>query len=357
MFHKILIANRGEIALRIMRTCREMGIRTVIAHSTADAQSLPVRLADETICIGPDAPRASYLNMPSVISAAVVTDSEAIHPGYGFLSENATFADICRASGLTFIGPSPEAIRLMGDKAQARVIAKQAGVPVVPGSELPLKSEAEALEVADEAGYPVIFKAAAGGGGRGMRIVRERAAAAQAFAACQAEAGAAFGSSEIYCEMNTRIQVEHPVTEWITGLDLIREQIRIAAGEALGYRQDGVRFDGHAIECRVNAEDPDTFVPSAGRVTAWVPPGGLGVRVDSHLMAGYSVPPFYDSLLGKIIVRGRDRAEAIDRMRRALQETVIEGVKTTIPFHLKTLSDPAFIEGRFTTADVGRLHP
>ena len=445
MFHKILIANRGEIALRIMRTCREMGIRTVIAHSTADAQSLPVRLADETICIGPDAPRASYLNMPSVISAAVVTDSEAIHPGYGFLSENPTFADICRASGLTFIGPSPEAIRLMGDKAQARVIAKQAGVPVVPGSELPLKSEADALEVADEAGYPVIFKAAAGGGGRGMRIVRERAAAAQAFAACQAEAGAAFGSSEIYCEkyieqarhvevqvlgdrngmrvhlgerdcsvqrrhqklieespapslpaetraglhraallaaaavnyvsagtveflvdaegafyfieMNTRIQVEHPVTEWITGLDLIREQIRIAAGEALGYRQDGVSFDGHAIECRVNAEDPDTFVPSAGRVTAWVPPGGFGVRVDSHLMAGYSVPPFYDSLLGKIIVRGRDRAEAIDRMRRALQETVIEGVKTTIPFHLKTLSDPAFIEGRFTTADVGRLHP
>src|SRR5437867_4237157 len=384
MFHKILIANRGEIALRIMRTCREMGIRTVIAHSTADAQSLPVRLADETICIGPDA-------------------------------------------------------------ARARVTARQAGVPVVPGSELPLKSEAEALDVADEAGYPVIFKAAAGGGGRGMRIVRERASAAQAFAACQAEAGAAFGSSEIYCEkyieqsrhvevqvlgdrngmrvhlgerdcsvqrrhqklieespapslpadtrtglhraallaaaavnyvsagtveflvdadgayyfieMNTRIQVEHPVTEAITGLDLIREQIRIAAGEPLGYRQDAIRFEGHAIECRINAEDPETFVPSAGRVTAWVPPGGFGVRVDSHLMAPYSVPPFYDSLLGKIIVHGRDRAEAIERMRRALRETVIEGVKTTIPFHFKILSDPAFVDGRFTSADGARLHP
>src|SRR5919204_260573 len=388
-------------------------------------------------------PRASHLNMPSVISAAVVTDSEAIHPGYGFLAENPTFADICRASGLTFIGPSPEAIRLMGDKAQARVIAKQAGVPVVPGSELPLKSEAEALEVADEAGYPVMFKASAGGGGRGMRIVRSRDEASQAFAACQAEAGAAFGSSEIYCEkyverarhvevqvlgdrngmrvhlgerdcsvqrrhqklieespapslpaetraglhraallaaaavnyvsagtveflvdaegafyfieMNTRIQVEHPVTEMVTGVDLVQEQLRIARGDPLGYRQDAVRFDGHAIECRVNAEDPDTFVPSAGRVTAWVPPGGYGVRVDSHLMAPYSVPPFYDSLLGKIIVRGRDRTEAIERMRRALQETLIEGVKTTIPFHLKTLSDPAFIEGRFTSVDGARL--
>jgi acetyl-CoA carboxylase biotin carboxylase subunit len=443
VFHKILIANRGEIALRILRTCREMGIRTVIAHSKADAASLPVRLADESICIGPEAARDSYLNMAAVISAAVVTDSEAIHPGYGFLSENPTFAEICRASGLTFIGPSPEAIRLMGDKAQARVIAKQAGVPVVPGSELPLKGEAEALEVAEEAGYPVIFKAAAGGGGRGMRIVRERGAAAQAFAACQAEAAAAFGSSEIYCEkyieearhvevqvlgdrngmrvhlgerdcsvqrrhqklieespapalpaetraglhrtalmaaaavnyvsagtveflvdatgrfyfieMNTRIQVEHPVTEAITGLDLIREQIRIAAGDPLGYRQDAVRFEGHAIECRVNAEDPETFTPSAGRVTAWVPPGGPGVRVDSHMMAAYFVPPFYDSLLGKIIVHARERGEAIERMRRALTETVVEGVKTTIPFHLKILSDPAFVKGGFSSADGARL--
>jgi acetyl-CoA carboxylase, biotin carboxylase subunit len=443
MFHKILIANRGEIALRIIRTCREMGIRTVIAHSKADAESLPVRTADESICVGPNDARSSYLNMPSIISAAVVTDSEAIHPGYGFLAENPAFAEICRSCGINFIGPSPEAIRLMGDKAQARVIAKQAGVAVVPGSEHPLKDEAEALEVADTAGYPVMFKASAGGGGRGMRIVRSRDEASQAFAACQAEAGAAFGSSEIYCEkyverarhvevqvlgdrngmrvhlgerdcsvqrrhqklieespapslsaetraglhkaglqaaaavnyfstgtveflvdsegqfyfieMNTRIQVEHPVTEMITGIDLIREQIRIAAGEPLGYRQDAVRFDGHAIECRVNAEDPETFTPSAGRVTRWIAPGGYGVRVDSHLMAPYAVPPFYDSLLGKIIVHGRDRDEAIARMRRALAETVVEGVKTTIPFHLRLLAHPAFLEGKFTSADSTRL--
>jgi acetyl-CoA carboxylase biotin carboxylase subunit len=443
MFHKILIANRGEIALRIIRTCREMGIRTVIAHSKADAESLPVRTADESICVGPNDARSSYLNMPSIISAAVVTDSEAIHPGYGFLAENPAFAEICRSCGINFIGPSPEAIRLMGDKAQARVIAKQAGVAVVPGSEHPLKDEAEALEVAEAAGYPVMFKASAGGGGRGMRIVRSRDEASQAFAACQAEAGAAFGSSEIYCEkyverarhvevqvlgdrngmrvhlgerdcsvqrrhqklieespapslsaetraglhkaglqaaaavnyfstgtveflvdsesrfyfieMNTRIQVEHPVTEMITGIDLIREQIRIAAGEPLGYRQDAVRFDGHAIECRINAEDPETFTPSAGRVTGWIAPGGYGVRVDSHLMAPYAVPPFYDSLLGKIIVHGRDRDEAVARMRRALAETVVEGVKTTIPFHLRLLTHPAFLEGKFTSADSTRL--
>jgi acetyl-CoA carboxylase biotin carboxylase subunit len=400
-------------------------------------------MADESICVGPNDARSSYLNMPSIISAAVVTDSEAIHPGYGFLAENPAFAEICRSCGLNFIGPSPEAIRLMGDKAQARVIAKQAGVPVVPGSEQPLKNEAEALEAADAAGYPVMFKASAGGGGRGMRIVRSRDDAAQAFAACQAEAGAAFGSSEIYCEkfverarhvevqvlgdrngmrvhlgerdcsvqrrhqklieespapslpaetraglhraglqaaaavnyfsagtveflvdaqgrfyfieMNTRIQVEHPVTEMITGIDLIREQIRIAAGEPLGYRQEDVRFNGHAIECRLNAEDPETFTPSAGRVTGWVPPGGYGVRVDSHLMAPYAVPPFYDSLLGKIIVHAADREQAIARMRRAMTETVVEGVKTTIPFHLRLLAHPAFVEGRFTSADSTRL--
>jgi acetyl-CoA carboxylase biotin carboxylase subunit len=444
MFHKILIANRGEIALRIIRTCRELGVRTVIAHSTADAQSLPVRVADESICVGPDDARSSYLNLASIISAAVVTDSEAIHPGYGFLAENAAFADICRACGLTFIGPTPEAIRLMGDKAQARLIARQAGVPVVPGSELPLKDESEAIELAEAAGFPVILKAAAGGGGRGMRIVRGRAEVAQAFAACQAEAGAAFGSSEIYCEkyieearhvevqvlgdrngirvhlgerdcsvqrrhqklieespapslpaetraglqkaaltaaaavnymsagtveflvdarsgrfyfieMNTRIQVEHPVTEMVTGIDLIREQIRVAAGEPLGYRQDDVRPRGHSLECRVNAEDPETFAPSAGRVTTWIPPGGFGVRVDSHLMAPYVVPPFYDSLLAKIIVHGLDRPTAIERMRRALIETRVEGVKTTIPFHLKVLADPAFVEGRFTSLDGTRL--
>jgi len=433
MFHKVLIANRGEIALRILRTCRELGIRTVVAHSTADAHSLPVRLADESICVGPDDARSSYLNIPAIISAAAITDSDAVHPGYGFLAENAAFADVCRACSLTFIGPMPEAIRLMGDKAQARAIARDAGVPVVPGSEAPLPGPGEAQRVAERIGYPVMLKAAAGGGGRGMRVVREGEDIGQALAACQSEAGAAFGSADVYCEkfiegarhvevqvlgdrngmrihlgerdcsvqrrhqklieeapapallpesraglhraalaaagavnyvnagtveflvdpegrfyfieMNTRIQVEHPVTEVITGIDIVREQIRIAAGEPLGYRQEGVRFEGHAIECRINAEDPDTFVPSAGRITAWVPPGGFDVRVDSHLAAPCVVPPFYDSLLAKVIVRGRDRAEAIARMRRALAETVIEGVKTSIPFHLKLLSDPAFASG------------
>jgi acetyl-CoA carboxylase biotin carboxylase subunit len=443
IFQKILIANRGEIALRIIRTCRELGIRTVIAHSKADADSLPVRLADESICVGPDDARSSYLNMPSIVSAAAITDSEAIHPGYGFLSENAAFADICRACSLTFIGPSPEAIRLMGDKAQARMIADQAGVPIVPGSDRPLRDAAEAQELADRIGYPVMLKAAAGGGGRGMRVVRDAESLGPSFSACQSEAGAAFGSSDIYCEklierarhvevqvlgdkngmrvhlgerdcsvqrrhqklveespapgltpetrsglhraalalanavnysstgtveflvdatgrfffieMNTRIQVEHPVTEMVTGIDLIREQIRVAAGEPLGYRQDAIELRGHAIECRVNAEDPGTFVPHAGRITGWRPPGGFGVRVDSHLMAPYAVPPFYDSLLAKIIVHGRDRAEAIDRMRRALYETSIEGVRTTIPFHLKLLGDAGFAAGGFTTADAGRL--
>ena len=444
MLNKILIANRGEIALRVLRACREMGIRAVVAHSKVDANSLPVRLADESICVGPDDARSSYLNVQSIISAAAVTDSEAIHPGYGFLSENGAFAEICGACGITFIGPSPEAIRLMGDKAQARQIAEQAGVPVVPGSERPLMNGDDALEAAEAIGYPIIFKAAAGGGGRGMRIVRERSGVGQAFAACQSEAGAAFGNSEIYCEqfvegarhvevqvlgdrngmrvhlgerdcsvqrrhqklieespaphlrpetragldraaltvagavnyvnagtveflvdadenfyfieMNPRIQVEHPVTELITGIDLVAEQIRIAAGEPLGYRQESVRFDGHAIECRINAEDPDTFAPSAGRVTAWLPPGGFGVRVDSHMMVPYSVPPFYDSLIAKVIVHGRGRGEAIERMRRALGEMVVEGVRTTIPYHLKTLADPAFAEGRFTDDDGARRH-
>ena len=435
MFHKILIANRGEIALRILRACREMGIRAVIAHSTADAASLPVRLADESICIGPAESRQSYLNIPSIISAAAVTDSEAIHPGYGLLSENAAFAEICRACGITFIGPSPEAIRIMGDKAQARETARQAGVPVVPGSDGVLRGLDEAQRVADSIGYPVMIKAAAGGGGRGMRIVRERDALARAWATCQSEATKAFASGELYLEkfvdearhvevqvlgdrngirvhlgerdcsvqrrhqklveespaptisaetraglckaalavahavnyvsagtveflvdrggryyfieMNTRIQVEHPVTEMVTGVDLIREQIRLAAGEALGYAQSAVQMSGHAIECRVNAEDPETFVPSPGRITAWVPPGGPKVRVDSHMMAGYTVPPHYDSLIAKIIVHGRDRAEAIARMHRALAETIVEGVKTTIPYHLKLLSEPAFLSGEF----------
>jgi acetyl-CoA carboxylase, biotin carboxylase subunit len=435
MFHKILIANRGEIALRILRTCREMGIRAVVAHSTADSDSLPVRLADESICIGPPEPRQSYLNIPSIISAAAITDSEAIHPGYGLLSENPAFAEICRACGIPFIGPSPEAIRLMGDKAQARAMAKQAGAPVVPGSEGPLRNLDEAQALADEIGYPVIIKAAAGGGGRGMRVVREREDLPRAYATCEAEAQGAFGSSVLYLEkfvvearhveiqilgdrngirvhlgerdcsvqrrhqklveesparaisretraglakaalavanavnyvsagtveflvdqsgcfyfieMNTRIQVEHPVTEMVTGIDLVREQIRIAAGEGLGYKQDAIHFTGHAIECRVNAEDPEHFLPSPGRVTLWVPPGGPNVRVDSHLMSGYTVPPHYDSLIAKIIVRGRDRGEAMARMRRALSETLIEGIKTTIPFHLKLLADPVFLAGDF----------
>jgi acetyl-CoA carboxylase, biotin carboxylase subunit len=436
MFHKILIANRGEIALRVLRTCREMGIRTVVAHSQADAGSRPVLMADESICIGPAEARQSYLNIPSIISAASITDSEAIHPGYGLLSENAAFAEICRACGITFIGPAPEAIRLMGDKAQARSMAKQAGAPVVPGSEGPLEGVDEAQALADTIGYPVVVKAAAGGGGRGMRIVRARDMLAQAFATCQAEAAQAFGSSELYLEkfieearhvevqvlgdkngirvhlgerdcsvqrrhqklleespasaiseetraglykaalavansvnyvsagtveflvardgtfyfieMNTRIQVEHPITEMVTGIDLVREQIRVASGEPLGYKQAAITLRGHAIECRINAEDPEHFVPSPGTVTAWLPPGGYGVRVDSHLMPGAIVPPYYDSLIAKIIVHGRDRAEAISRMQRALAETLVEGVKTTIPYHQKLLADPAFLSGEHT---------
>jgi len=435
VFHKILIANRGEIALRILRTCREMGIRAVVAHSTADSDSLPVRLADESIFIGPPEPRQSYLNIPSIISAAAITDSEAIHPGYGLLSESPAFAEICRASGIPFIGPSPEAIRLMGDKAQARAMARHVGAPVAPGSEAPLRSLDEAQALADEIGYPIMIKAVAGGGGRGMRVVRGREEVARAYGICQSEAQGAFGSSLLYLEkfveearhvevqvlgdrngirvhlgerdcsvqrrhqklieespapaissevraglckaalsvagavnyvsagtveflvdrsgqfyfieMNTRIQVEHPVTEMVTGIDLVREQIRIAAGEGLGYKQDAVGFSGHAIECRVNAEDPEHFVPSPGRVTLWVPPGGPNVRVDSHMMSGYAVPPHYDSLIAKVIVHGRDRAEAVARMQRALSETLIEGVKTTIPFHLKLLADPVFLAGDF----------
>jgi acetyl-CoA carboxylase biotin carboxylase subunit len=430
-----LIANRGEIALRVLRACRELGIRAVVAHSKADAHSLPVRLADESICIGPAAAASSYLNIPSIIAATEITDSEAIHPGYGFLAENAAFAEICRACGIVFIGPSPEAIRLMGNKIQARELARQAGVPILPGSDGPLKDEAEALAVADRVGYPAVIKAAAGGGGRGMRIVHDREALPAAFATCQAEAAAAFGSSELYLErflaesrhvevqvlgdrggarihlgerdcsiqrrhqklleeapaptvtaetraglykaalavaravnyvsagtveflvdrqgrfsfieMNTRIQVEHPVTEMLTGMDLVREQIRIAAGEHLGLAQQSIRLVGHAIECRINAEDPETFAPSPGRVTAWAPPGGPGVRVDSHLLAPCVIPPFYDSLIAKIIVHAGTRAEAISRMRRALSECVVEGVRTTIPFHLRLLDDPVFVEGGF----------
>ncbi len=437
MFAKILIANRGEIALRILRTCRDMGIRTVVAHSKADANSLPVLLSDESVCIGPEESAHSYLNIPSLISAAEVTDAEAIHPGYGFLAENATFAEICRACSIRFIGPSPDAIRLLGDKVRARELARASRVPLLPGSAGALKDEADARASAEAIGYPVLLKAALGGGGRGMRIVRDGESLAAAVQTCQKEAAAAFGSSEIYIEkyvegarhvevqvlgdgqgrlihlgerecsiqrrhqklleespspavtpeirqaltaaalrlcraagyesagtvefildgegrfyfleVNTRIQVEHPVTEMVTGIDLIREQIRIAAGEPLSLAQDAVRFDGHAIECRVTAEDPATFTPSPGRISTYLPPGGFGVRVDSHCFAGYTVPPYYDSLVAKVIAHGATRAEAIARMRRALAEFLLEGIKSTIPFHSRLLSDPRFVEGAYST--------
>jgi acetyl-CoA carboxylase biotin carboxylase subunit len=438
VFGKILIANRGEIALRILRTCREMGIRTVVAHSKADADSLPVLLADESVCVGPEESAQSYLNIPSLISAAEVTDAEAIHPGYGFLAENATFAEICRACSIRFIGPGPEAIRLLGDKVRARELARKSEVPLLPGSEGGVRDEAEALACAEAIGFPVLLKAALGGGGRGMRVVREPEGLAAAVQTCQKEASAAFGSSEIYIEkfveaarhvevqvlgdghgrlihlgerecsiqrrhqklleespspavtagmrgeltaaalrlcraagyesagtvefildgegrfyfleVNTRIQVEHPVTEMVTGVDLVREQIRIAAGEPMSVTQEALRFSGHAIECRITAEDPVTFTPSPGRISTYLPPGGFGVRVDSHCFSGYTVPPHYDSLVAKVIAHGDNRMEAIARMRRALAEFLLEGIKTTIPFHSRLLADPRFVEGAYSTA-------
>jgi len=437
MFSKILIANRGEIALRVLRTCREMGIRVVVAHSTADAGSLPVRLADESICIGPPESAQSYLNIPQLIAAAEVTDAEAIHPGYGFLAENATFAEICRACSIRFIGPSPEVIRLLGDKVRARELARKADVPLLPGSDGAVRDEAEARSVADTLGYPVLLKASLGGGGRGIRVVWDPDSLATAVRTCQSEAAAAFGSSEIYLEryvegarhvevqvladsrghtihlgerdcsiqrrhqklleespcpvmtpaarreltgaalrlcraagyesagtveflldasgrfyfleVNTRIQVEHPVTEMITGIDLVRAQIRIAGGEPLGLRQQDVSFRGHAIECRVTAEDPVSFAPSPGRVVAYVAPGGPGVRVDSHCFAGYTVPPYYDSLVAKLITHGADRAEALARMRRGVAEYIVEGIKTTLPLHARLLADPRFAVGDYST--------
>src|SRR5215468_97596 len=437
MFGKILIANRGEIALRILRTCRELGIRSVVAHSTADTGSLPVRLADETICIGPDDARSSYLNIPAIVSAAAITDAEAIHPGYGFLAENATFAEICRACSIRFIGPSPEVIRLLGDKVRARELARKADVPLLPGSDGAVRDETEAQTVAESLGYPVLLKASLGGGGRGIRIVWDAETLAAAVRTCQSEAAAAFGSSEIYLEkyvegarhvevqiladgrgdiihlgerdcsvqrrhqklleespcpvmtpavrreltgaalrlcraagyesagtveflldargrfyfleVNTRIQVEHPVTEMITGIDLVRAQIQIAGGEALGLRQQDVSFRGHAIECRVTAEDPVSFAPSPGRVTAYAAPGGPGVRVDSHCFAGYTVPPYYDSLVAKVISHGADRGEALARMRRGVAEFLVEGIKTSLPLHARLLADPRFTAGDYST--------
>jgi acetyl-CoA carboxylase biotin carboxylase subunit len=434
MFDKVLIANRGEIAVRIVRACQELGVRAVVAYSQADRDSLAVRLGDEAVCIGPAAPARSYLNPSALITAALITGCDAIHPGYGFLSENPYFAESVNECKLTFIGPTAEAIRLMGDKAVARQTMRKAGMPVIPGSEAALRSLEEAQDLAREIGYPVLLKAVAGGGGRGMRVVQEENELARAYSTARAEAEAAFGQGDLYMEryltgmrhveiqlladhygnaihlgerdcsiqrrhqkiieeapstavdaelreemgaaalrgvreigytnagtmecllapdrhfyfmeMNTRIQVEHPVTEMVTGLDLVKWQLRIAAGERLTVSQKDVRIRGHAIECRINAEDPmRDFLPSAGEVEFFLPPGGTGVRIDSHLYAGYTPPGTYDSLLAKVIAWGQDRDEALARMRRALSECIVTGVTTTMPFQLALLNDPAFRRG------------
>ena len=435
MFEKVLIANRGEIALRIHRACKEMGIATVAVHSTADAEAMHVRLADESVCIGPPPAAKSYLHIPSIIAAAEITGAQAIHPGYGFLSENAKFAEIVTQHGMTFIGPTAEHIRLMGDKIAAKQAAIDTGMPVVPGSYGGVPTETEALKVAKKIGYPVLIKAAAGGGGRGMKVARSAEELPEAFATARAEAKAAFGNDDVYMEkyltrprhieiqivadshgnvihlgerdcslqrrhqkvleeapspalndedrarigkitaeaiqklgylgvgtveylyedgefyfieMNTRLQVEHPVTEMITGIDLVREQIRIADGAPLSVKQKDVKFNGHAIECRVNAENPRTFAPSPGRITGYHPPGGLGVRLDSAIYAGYAIPPNYDSLIGKLIVHGRDRAECLMRLKRALNEMVITGVDTTLPLFRDLVNEPDVINGDYS---------
>jgi acetyl-CoA carboxylase biotin carboxylase subunit len=433
MFENILMANRGEIALRIQRACREMGIRTVVVHSEADTEAKYVKLADESVCIGPPPAAASYLNIPSIISAAEVTDAEAIHPGYGFLSENADFAEKVERSGFVFIGPRPENIRLMGDKVSAKQAMSKAGVPTVPGSDGVLAEDAkEIVRVARKVGYPVIIKAAAGGGGRGMRVVHTEAALLNAVSMTRAEAQAAFANGSVYLEkylehprhieiqvladahknavhlgerdcslqrrhqkvmeeapapdlpaklrdkigercveacrkigyrgagtfeflyeegefyfieMNTRIQVEHPVTEMITGVDLVQEQIHVAFGEKLRIRQKDIQMRGHAIECRINAEDPYRFTPSPGKITSYHPPGGPGIRVDSHIYQGYSVPPNYDSMIGKVIAYGANREQALGRMRVALSEMVVEGIQTNIPLHREMLNDVRVLRG------------
>ncbi len=437
MIEKVLIANRGEIALRVIRACRDLGIRTVAVYSQADADSLHVKLADEAFCIGPPPGNRSYLHIPALISTAVVTGADAIHPGYGFLSENANFAEICKDHRIKFIGPSPKAIEAMGDKSSAREAMRLAKVPIVPGSNGLITTDADAFKLAEEIGFPIIVKATAGGGGKGMRVVENSRQLASTISSARIEASAAFGDSGVYIEkylkpirhveiqvfadshgntlhlgerdcsvqrrhqklieeapspvltedlrnkmgkaavqaakeigyegagtvefilagdkfyfmeMNTRIQVEHPVTEMITGFDLVKEQIKVAAGEKLSFKQSDVKINGHAIECRINAEDPDrNFLPSPGRIEAYFAPGGPGVRIDSHAYPGYSIPPFYDSLVGKVIVWGRDREEAIQRMQRALDEYAITGIKTTIPFHQKVLAHPQFQKGDVTT--------
>jgi acetyl-CoA carboxylase biotin carboxylase subunit len=438
MFNKVLIANRGEIALRIIRACRELGVQTVAVYSEADRESLHVRFADDDVCIGPPPGRQSYLRIPNLIAAAEITGADAIHPGYGFLAENADFADTCKSSNIVFIGPTGEQIRQMGDKATARRLAKEAGVPTVPGSPDTLEDLDQALAIAGEIGYPVIIKATAGGGGKGMRIAQDAEQFAQVFNLAQNEALAAFGNGAVYVEkylarprhveiqvmgdnhgrvahmgerdcsvqrrhqklieespspaltpelrramgdaavklasaigysgagtieflldsdgsfyfmeMNTRIQVEHPVTEMVTSFDLVKEQIRVASGEPLSFKGDGSRLRGHAIECRVNAEDPyRNFQPSPGHITAYHPPGGPGVRVDSHVYAGYTVPPYYDSLLAKVIVHGNTREEALGRMGQALDSFILEGVTTTIPFLARVIRHPDFVSGEVDT--------
>ena len=443
MFKKVLIANRGEIALRIIRACRELGIATVAVHSTADANSLHVRFADEAVCIGPPPSKDSYLNVPALLSAAEITRADAIHPGYGFLSENAEFAEVCAKCSIGFIGPRAEVIRLMGNKVRAKEAAREAGLPLLPGSAGVLKSAEEAIEVAEQIGYPIIMKAAAGGGGRGMKIVRESKAVAQAFATASAEAVSAFSNGDMYLEryvekprhieiqivadlhgnvvhlgerecsvqrrhqklieespspgvspalreemgrvsveamkrinysnvgtieylmdetgrfyfmeMNTRIQVEHPVTEQVTGVDLLRTQILLAAGEKLPFTQDQIVMKGASIECRVNAEDPVTFAPWPGKITAYSAPGGLGVRVDSAAYENYVVQPHYDSLIAKLIVTAEDRPTAIRRMKRALAEYVVQGIRTNIPFHRAALDEEAFVKGVYDTRFVEQM--
>jgi acetyl-CoA carboxylase biotin carboxylase subunit len=434
LFEKVLIANRGEIALRIHRACREMGIRTVAVHSTADADAMHVRLADESVCIGPPPSKDSYLNIPAILSAAMISGVDAVHPGIGFLSENATFAGMVEEHGLVFIGPSPEHIRLMGDKVRAKEAAVEIGLPVVPGSPGAVRDAAEAAAVAKEIGFPILLKAAAGGGGRGMKIAQSADELPQALSTCRAEAKAAFGDDTVYLEkllvqprhielqilgdgkgqvlhfgerdcslqrrhqkvmeeapspalneearerigsvvcealaklkyrsagtveflfengqfyfieMNTRLQVEHPVTEMISGVDLVREQIRVAADGPLGITQEDIVLAGHAIECRINAENPESFVPSPGRITDFHAPGGLGVRVDSALYSGYAVPPYYDSLVAKLIVHGKSRNECLMRLRRALEEFVIGGIDTTIPLHQRLMNEGDVINGDY----------
>ena len=435
MFQKVLIANRGEIAVRIQRACRELGIRTVAVHSTADTDAMHVRLADESVCIGPPSARDSYLNQQAILSAAHVTGADAIHPGYGFLSENAGFAEMVEAHGMTFIGPSPQHIRTMGDKIAAKAAMASIGVPLVPGSDGALPDLEAARAVAARVGYPVLIKAAAGGGGRGMKVARHAEELEEAWTVARTEARTAFGDDAVYLEkyldrprhielqvladshgnvvhfgerdcslqrrhqkvleeagspalsaaerdaigavataglrklgyrnagtleflyqdgqfafieMNTRLQVEHPVTEMVCDVDLVREQIRVAAGAPLGFGQEDVVFRGHAIECRINAEDPETFAPTPGRVELFHVPGGLGVRVDSALYAGYVVPPYYDSMVAKLIVHAPSRAEAIARMRRALSEFAVQGIKTTLPLHRRILEAPEFVSGDYT---------